>query len=226
MKNLLSIAVAVSLLTLAGCSKGEDKEDNKQEGVKTEAPSSVSAATKGKYQIKSGALELKVENNMIKTASTQKLYFDDYGKKERTETITEFEMMGQNIRSVGVVMNDGKFVYSFDPEKKTGTKSKFFGSNSGAQYDFESFSEEMKKDWKLKKEGTVDILGKTCDKYSIDNEKSKMKGTVCLWKGLALATDLDMGGIKMKMTAVKFDEGASVPAEMFEVPQDVKFEEF
>lgn len=223
MKNLLYIAIALSFFALSGCAKEDTKGAEEQQ-----APASSSTAVtaqKGKYQIKSGILELKVENNMMDTDSKQILYFDEYGKKERTETYTELQMMGQNIKSVGVILNDGEFSYSFDPEKKTGTKTKLFGSHTGAQYDFENFTEEMKKDWNLRKEGTVNILGKTCDKYYMDNKGMKMKGTVCLWHGLALQSDIDMGGIKMNITAVSLTDNADIPADKFAVPADIKFEE-
>lgn len=223
MKQILCIAIALSFFA-AGCSKDNGEETARQNAASENATVQTSSQ-KGKYQIKSGLLELKVENNMMKADSKQILYFDDFGKKERTETYTELKMMGQSIKSIGIVLNDGEFSYSFDPEKKTGTKMKFFGTHTGAQYDFDNFTEEMKKDWNLKKEGTINILGRNCDKYSMDNKDMKMKGTVCLWKGLALESDIDMGGIKMKITAVSLNDNADIPSDKFAVPADIKFEE-
>lgn len=224
MKNILCIAIALSFLSLAGCSK-DNSQENGGQNASSENSTNAATPSKGKYQIKSGIVELKVENNMMDADSKQTLYFDDFGKKERTETYTELQMMGQSIKSIGIVLNDGEYSYSFDPEKKTGTKTKVFGSHTGAQYDFENFSEEMKKDWNLKKEGTINILGKNCDKYYMDNKGMKMKGTVCLWNGIALESDIDMGGLKMKITALSVKENAEIPSDKLTVPADIKFEE-
>ena len=45
----------------------------------------------------------------------------------------------------------------------------------------------------LKKEGTEEFLGKTCEKMSIDYKKMQMKGNFLVYKGIALKMNTDMG---------------------------------
>jgi outer membrane lipoprotein-sorting protein len=150
----------------------------------------------------------------------QVMSLDDYGKKEVTEIM--MEMMGTKIHTVTLTKDD--FVYTIDMVKRTATKSPSYqGSNQNI--DFENLSEEMVKDMNLKKEGTEEFLGKTCEKMSIDYTKMKMKGTYLVYKGIALMVDTDMGTMKMKLIGEKFVENPDIPAEKFEVPADVKIVE-
>lgn len=77
----------------------------------------------------------------------------------------------------------------------------------------------------LKKEGTKEYLGKTCEKISIDYTKMKIKGTYLVYKGVALQMDADMGTMKMKLIGEKFVENPEIPASKFEVPADIKITE-
>jgi len=150
----------------------------------------------------------------------QTLTFDDYGKKEATDV--EMEMMGTKIHTV-TLTKDG-FVYTIDMVKKTATKSPSYqGSNQNI--DFENLSEEMVKDMKLKKEGTEEFLGKTCEKMSIDYEKMKMKGSYLVYKGIPLMVDTDMGSMKMKLIGEKFTENPEIPPAKFEVPEGITIAE-
>jgi hypothetical protein len=83
----------------------------------------------------------------------------------------------------------------------------------------------MVKDMNLKKEGTEEFLGKTCDKMSIDYKKMDMKGTFLVYKGISLKMNTDMGTTKMNMVGEKFTENPEIPAEKFEVPADIKITE-
>jgi hypothetical protein len=83
----------------------------------------------------------------------------------------------------------------------------------------------MVKDMNLKKEGTEEYLGKTCEKMSIDYTKISMKGTFLVYKGVALKSETNMGTTKMKLIGEKFEENPSIPAEKFEVPADIKVTE-
>ncbi|MGE5848117.1 MAG: hypothetical protein ACM34O_15445, partial [Ignavibacteria bacterium] len=71
---------------------------------------------------------------------------------------------------------------------------------------------------------TESILGKTCEVFSMNNEKSKLKGTVYNWQGLTLKSEIEMGGIKMKTAATKIEENIPIPSEKFEVPKDIKIQ--
>jgi hypothetical protein len=212
--NLLTLAIMASLMLLFSC-KSKTSETasttGDQAGVVKETP-------KGKYAIKSGIVEYKTQ--MMGMDMKQVLTFDDYGNKDVTEVM--MEMMGTKIHTV-TLHKDG-FVYTYDMVKKTGTKSPFYQASS-SDIDFENLSEEMVKDMNLKKEGTEEFLGKTCEKMSIDYTKMKMKGSFLVYKGVALLVDTYMGAIKMKLVGERFVENPVIPAEKFEVPADVTITE-
>jgi len=208
--KLVSLAIVASLTVLFSC-----KSKTSETSATSENPAATETANpKGKYAVKSGIVEYKTQ--MMGMDMKQTLTFDDYGKKEATDV--EMEMMGTKIHTV-TIHKDG-FVYSFDMVKKTGTK-KPLPNMDKTNIDFQNLSEEMVKDMKLKKEGTEEFLGKTCEKMSIDYEKMNMKGIYLVYKGVPLMVDTDMGTMKMKLIGEKFEENPVIPADKFEVPSDV-----
>jgi hypothetical protein len=210
--QLFAIAILATLTLLFSC-----KNKTSETAATTENPAATETP-KGKYAIKSGIVEYKTQ--MMGMDMKQVMSFDDYGKKEVTEIM--MEMMGVKIHTV--TLNKDGYVYTIDMVKKTATKSPSYqGSNQNI--DFENLSEQMVKDMKLKKEGTEEFLGKTCEKMSIDYEKMNMKGIYLVYKGVPLMVDTDMGTMKMKLIGEKFEENPSIPAEKFEVPADVKITE-
>ncbi len=212
--KLITLALMASITLLFSCKSKTSETTSLTENL-TEA---VTETPKGKYAIKSGIVEYKTQ--MMGMEMKQVLTFDDYGSKEVTEVMAE--MMGTKIHTV-TLRKDG-FIYSFDMVKKTGTK-KPVPTMDNTNIDFQNLTEEMVKDMKLKKEGTEEFLGKTCEKMSIDYTKMSMKGTFLVYKGVALKSETDMGTTKMKLTAEKFEENPTIPAEKFEVPADIKIME-
>ncbi|MGE5812385.1 MAG: hypothetical protein ACM339_12835 [Ignavibacteria bacterium] len=217
--KILKHFLLLSLILFISCGPEEKQVDNK---TKVPETASSSAATNKKYKIKSGIITSEIENSMIGGKINSTLYFDDFGSKECSEDMYEMEMMGQKIKTHNIRITSGDYMYNIDMEKKAGTKMKIY-SNANP-YDFSSISEEMKKDWNLKNEGTESILGKTCEVFSMNNEKSKLKGTVYNWQGLTLKSEIEMGGIKMKTAATKIEENIPIPSEKFEVPKDIKIQ--
>lgn len=173
---------------------------------------------KGKYALKSGIVVYNTQ--MMGMDVKQTLYFDDYGTKEAQEV--SMEMMGVKMHQV-TISKDG-FIYTLDMEQKTGTKVAA-PTGLAQNIDFQNLSEEMAKDMELKKLGTEEFLGKTCDKMSIDYKKMSMKGTFLVYKGVALKSETDMGSMKMNLVAEKFEENPSIPSEKFDIPADIKIME-
>jgi hypothetical protein len=172
------------------------------------------AASKGKYAIKSGIVEYKTQ--LMGMDVKQTLTFDDYGNLDIQEV--EMETMGVKMHTL-TLSRDG-YIYTIDMVEKTGTKMK--GVNN-ANIDFQNLSEQMVKDMNLKKLGTEEFLGRTCEKMSIDYAKMNMTGTFLVYKGVALMADTDMGSMKMKLIGEKFIENPDIPAKKFEVPADIIF---
>jgi hypothetical protein len=210
MKKLF-ILLLISMTALSCKNKTSDK--SQASDMKTQTPAAT-ITTKGKYSVKSGIVEYKID--MMGMAGTQTLYFDDNGNKETN--IIAIEMMGTKSQTVSIT-KDGT-VYNFDAEKKTGSKSPVM---TQAIINFEDLTNEVIKEWNLKKEGKENILGKECDKYSMDNQSLNMKGNYWVWKGVALKVDATMSTAKILMDATTFQENVSVPAEKFEVPADIVF---
>lgn len=215
MKNKLFVfAILASFSILFSCTS---KTSETNAAIENQA-AAESATPKGKYAIKSGIVQYKTE--MMGMEVMQTLTFDDYGKKEATDV--EMEMMGVKMHTVNLT-KDG-FIYNLDMVKRTGTKSPAVNL-ANSSIDFENLSEELVKDMDLKKLGTEEFLGKTCEKMSIDYKKMSMKGTFLVFKGVALKSETDMGSMKMKLIAEKFEENPTIPAEKFEVPSDIKIQD-
>ena len=212
--KLITLALLASATLLFSC-----KSKTSETAATSENPAASETSTpKGKYAIKSGIVQYKTE--MMGMEVMQTLTFDDYGKKEATDV--EMEMMGVKIHTVNLT-KDG-FIYNLDMVKKTGTKSPEVNM-ANASIDFENLTEEMVKEMELKKLGTEEFLGKTCEKMSIDNKKMGMKGTFLVYKGVALKSETDLGSMKMNLLAEKFEENPAIPAAKFEVPADITITE-
>jgi hypothetical protein len=213
LNSLIALALLVSAIILASC--------NSKTSESASATDSKNGATKeiskGKYALKSGIVEYKTQ--MMGMDVKQTLSFDDYGKKEVQEV--EMDVMGTRVHTV--TLNKDGFVYTIDMVKKTGTKSTPYPS--GSNIDFENLSEQMVKDMNLKKLGSEEFLGKTCEKMSIDYTKMKMKGSFLVYKGVALKMENDLGGMKMNLIAEKFIENPEIPSAKFEIPADIKIVE-
>ncbi len=210
MKLLITITLSLTFL-LTACKSKTTSNANE-----TKNHSADAISKKGKYAIKSGIVEYKTQ--VMGMDAKQTLLFDDYGAKEKT--VVEMEMMGMKSQT-NTITKDG-VVYNYDAEKKTGTKTDEITKSSSI--DFENLTEEIRKDMKLEKIGEEPFLGKNCDKYSINYEKMKMKGTYLVWKGIPLKTDIEISSVKMILEAVKLTESVSIPATEFEIPKDIKFQ--
>ncbi len=211
---IIAMAILAVFATLFSC-----KNNSSGPAAKGNITASPSKQTpKGKYSIKSGIVEYKTR--MMGMDMKQTLAFDDYGKEELTEVIVE--MMGAEVHTFSL-SRDG-FIYRYDLMKKTGTKRPL-SQGRDLNIDFENLSGQMARDMNLKKEGSEEFLGRSCEKMSIDYTKMQMKGTYLLYKGVALKVDSDLGSVKMNLVAGKFLENPEIPAAKFEVPADIKIVE-
>ena len=159
----------------------------------------------------------------IKSAST--LYFDDYGRREARESVTDSNIMGMKSHEKKVDITDGDYMISYEAEKivngkdetsKVATKTDLRKFKEMAMKMGAEIGEQMKKDLDYREEGTEVIAGVTGTKYSISLNKEKKEQRVygVLYKKISLKSQ--MGGIIIK--AAKIEENASVPAAKFEVP--------
>lgn len=216
MKALNSLAICLLLIFFLSCkTKGPQTEEQTASEQKTEL---TTKKGKHKYEIKSGIVEYKTQT--MGTDVVQTLYFDNYGAKEANEIAMEIAGIKSNTRTI----NKDGYMYNLDITTKTGTKTKTFAA-SGADINFSELTDEMVKRMDLRKVGSEDFAGKTCDKYTIDYKDLSMKGSFLVWKGVPLKSEVDLSTIHTTMVAKNFEENADVPAEKFEVPADYNITE-
>jgi hypothetical protein len=218
MKNklMLSMCLFAVFSILISCNSKNTGSDMRNVTETDEA--GETASVKGKYGIKSGIVEYSTQ--VMGMDAKQFLYFEDYGRMEAQDV--QMDIMGTAIHTV-TINRDG-YIYNIDMVKKTGTKVMATPINS-VSIDFENLSEQMIKDMNITKEGTEEFLGKNCEKLGIDYTKMGLKGTYLVYKGVALLVDTEMGAMKMKLVADRFTENASIPAEKFEIPENITFTE-
>jgi hypothetical protein len=72
------------------------------------------------------------------------------------------------------------------------------------------------------KEGQKNIAGQTCDLY-----KMSTFGTVCLWNGLPINSEIKIESEKVESvsTATKIELNVDIPDNVFQIPTDVKVQE-
>lgn len=226
MKNLLTILSAVLIATFVSCSGGSDKTKDQNDTTKTSDSTKSTSKNKGKYNLKSAIIDMNIETMGMVQKMT--LYFDDYGAKECSETVYSMDMgMAGKIETHSMMITKDGYIYNFDLTNKTGTKSKIAENTKGKtdNIDFNNLTAEMMKEMKITKEGTETVLGKTCEKYKMDNSDLGMKSSYCVWDGIPLKYEVDMEGIVAKATTTKLQENVEVPAEKFEIPKDIKITE-
>lgn len=226
MKPLYLLALPVlAAFAMVGCGGDEsdsaDKKtsDRSASGATAEAASETEGAGKGQYQVKSGVFVSGIDFMGEQTVTT---YFDDYGAKQATVTVVE--VMGTKSETVQITA-DG-WVYSYDPEKKEGTKMKMLTSAgaAAAMPDIAALTDEMKKEMKFEELDTRTIAGKEATGMKLEAMGMPMK--TWIWKGIPMRTEVEMGGKKPMVTEVKSVEvDVPVPAERFVVPADIKITE-
>lgn len=186
-----------------------------------------SAADTSLYGIKSGSYTYSMELPGMGPILTT-TYFDDYGKKQTTDSKNEMTMFGQTIKThTRTVTKDG-YVYNLDMINKTGTRTRMDAEAGKAiKGDFAAMAASMKDQIKIKELGEETFLDRKCRKIEVLMKDGKSMGTFWLWKNITLkmvASD-ERSGASFTLAAVKVDDKTAVPADMFTVPADFKISE-
>ncbi len=209
MKKSLLIAQFIIITLLVSCSQN----------VKTTAEQP--------YGEKSGILTFKPINaNGVKM--TQTVYFDEFGKKEVTETVVEGSQNGMNFKQHTVVIKEGNVFYrymlsnSFNGEDKA-VKEAYkitLPKEMLEQTNIMGYTADMKKKFDYKEEGKETVAGLKGVKYSMSpdtiNHTEKIQGVH--YKNIPLK--LVMG--TNELVVEKAQLNVSVPADKFKVPADYK----
>jgi hypothetical protein len=166
-----------------------------------------------RYAFKSGIVQYKYKG---KTTGTETLYFDDYGRKEAKYTHTVSKMFGVKTVEDKIVVLDGATVITYD--ENTGVSSKNINPllsslSEDDNFDYEEFGLKTMESLGFKKIGTETVLGKDCDVW-------EGMGTIWVWKGLAIKTEMNMMGVYFVISATDVKTDVAVPAKKFVIPAD------
>ena len=170
-----------------------------------------------RYQSKSGKIEYKWEG---KIKGTTILYWDDYGDKETRKESTAMKILGMTTKSEKTSVTKSEWLYEWEKGKKTGTKVenpylKYLKENPNISY--EELGRRTIEDLGYEKVGTETVFGKKCEVWA-------GIGKVWIWNSIALKSEINMG-FRAVQTVTSIDLNAKVPANVFDIPADVTFEE-
>ena len=187
--------------------------------------SQTAADTSGlpkRYLVESGVVEYEM-SGMQK--GTETIYFDHWGWREAKYTNSEISVAGISRKENKFTIMDGEWIYNIDLERHTGTKTKnpmlqqFIEAAKGKS--LTEVGEEMMRRMGGEKTGSDTVAGQPCDIWVV----KQMGSRSCVWNGVALRTEVIMGGMQITSSATRFQANAAVPAEKFAIPGDVKIAE-
>lgn len=214
MKNLLFLSIMGILFFACNDSNTSDKGSNSkadkienQTGTKDTKTSSSSQKTP--YPFKAGIVKYESDAMGMKTNMT--LYFKDYGKVECS--VSKVEMGGHSMTMRNLI-RDG-YLYAITDAKKSGTKTKVDDSYSTYIIDPDLFEKRLG-EMNGKKLGTEEVLGRTCQIYSMVENGAESK--IWLWKNMMLKMSANQNGLSMTMEAKSIKETGQFPKGVFNVP--------
>lgn len=236
MRKTLFILASFAGLFLVSCSTNENGTGETTDSTQVEATENVTeevAPEGARYGIKSGIVSYEAYE-MMGMKMIQTTYFDDYGKKEMQEVLTEGEMMGMKTKNHSVTILSDGYVIKYELEnnvngkdqtKKIARKMKMTGPMGNM--DMSSLTDELKERYKYKEEGTETVAGIEGKKFSMtmDKEKANTEISGVVYKNIVLKSEASIAGMKISLVASKFEENADVPASKFEVPEGYTIEE-
>jgi outer membrane lipoprotein-sorting protein len=176
------------------------------------------ASQEATYGVKSGIITMSMD--MMGNTITTTTYFDDYGRKQAS--VSDFG--GQKSRSIVV---KGETIMVND-EAKTATRMPgMMGMGGGSRVNFMKLTDDVIKANNIKELGEETIAGKPCKKYSMSVSMmgQSQEQTVWVYQGITLKSSSQSDFGAMEQTASKFEENATIPASMFEIPEGVKIQD-
>ena len=182
--------------------------------------STLSYASPKNYQVKSGEIKYEITTEMFGTKNIidSTLYFDDYGKKEASRTISSGTILGM----------DG----TMDITTITTEENVYVINNADKEYSIidikeaDDYSSDISEDFDLEdyeKSGKEKVLGKDCDIliYEGEDEDGKISNKMWMWKGLILRMEIsmEMEGliVSTRMDAKEIKTG-NIDQSVFKVP--------
>ena len=207
---LFPLLLAISIILFSCGDSSNDKVDN--------SGKNNSVDFQKRYGIKSGVIEYLITGSQ---EGTKTLYFDNWGMRqaEYTRSVLSFGGFTKSLNLVSII--DGEYQYMINIDQNSGTKTRNPILKSIEQLKdqkgFNEFGEQMLLSMGANKIGSDKFLGKDCDVYEMKNTGTKL----WVWEWLTLKSETKSGGLNINVTATRINEGGSVPAEKFKVPEKV-----
>ena len=211
---LFPLLLAISIISFSCGDSSNDKVDN--------SGKNNSVDFQKRYGIKSGVIEYLITGSQ---EGTKTLYFDNWGMRqaEYTRSVLSFGGFTKSLNLVSII--DGEYQYMINIDQNSGTKTRNPILKSIEQLKdqkgFNEFGEQMLLSMGANKIGSDNFLGKDCDVYEMKNTGTKL----WVWEWLTLKSETKSGGLNINVTATRINEGGSVPAEKFKVPEKVVLNE-
>ena len=172
-------------------------------------------------KIKSGIIYMKSTKPIMGSDVTRTIYFDDYGKKKRTETVTSMKAGNQTVSSSQVSIDAEGYNYNYDPEKKFGYRSTINHSFNPTQINFSELDEYTMQEFGIKNEGTETIVGKNCNVYTIAYEPMNFKGRYAIWNNIPLREQSATSDFGYEYLTEKLVENIELESTLFIVPDSI-----
>lgn len=166
-----------------------------------------------KYGFKSAIVKISTDMMGQKVESTA--YIDEYGAKECQKM--KLDLAGMGSMETGTISKDGK-TWSVNYTMK---QVQEVDINAAEQPNFNDLTDEVKEKYKIQSLGKEKFLGLDCDVYTLETEAQGMTAKLKVWcyKGFALKSVTDIGGMAITATATEFKEDAMVLPQVFDVPK-------
>lgn len=211
---LFPLLLAISIILFSCGDSSNDRVDN--------SGKNNSVDFQKRYGIKSGVIEYLITGSQ---EGTKTLYFNNWGMRqaEYTRSVLSFGGFTKSLNLVSII--DGEYQYMINIDQNSGTKTRNPILKSIEQLKdqkgFNEFGEQMLLSMGANKIGSDNFLGKDCDVYEMKNTGTKL----WVWEWLTLKSETKSGGLNINVTATRINEGGSVPAEKFKVPEKVVLNE-
>ncbi len=210
MKKTFVLLISMIILGFYSCNSGPETKAGSSASGDYEVPEG------SRYEVRSGIIHYKGKTMGMKQDMT--MYFDDFGKQEAMEV--KIDIMG--MKTHNITIRKGDSLYSIDMQKKTG-KRLAVKEDDPNNMNFNTLTEEVKKKFNIKEEGTEEFFGKPCKIYSLAYDKGNFKGKFWVWKGITLKTESEIESIKVNMEAEELEIDKEIPKSHFEIPSGVQF---
>ncbi|MBP9986354.1 MAG: hypothetical protein KBT44_00325 [Bacteroidales bacterium] len=165
-----------------------------------------------RYGIKSGIISRDMKHGQKST-----FYFDDYGHKtaEINTAIMCVDGVHRDTVGTGTIMVDGQRYYV-----SYVWKTKRLIGHESEMVNFLNLTQDMVKEYGIKKVGTEEVCGRPCDIYFLHYKYIGLPvvETVWVWKGIFLKKETKSYGLYKTMETTDIQENVPVDPSVFIVP--------